>query len=319
MSAQEPVILVNSGSAVEDIVHRIHAIVPSARIISGKDLDADPALIEQVDYVFGRLSPEQFPQARRLKWVQGDSAGMDWARKPQVQTHPAVLTNARIHGVPISEHLFGLLLMLVRGLHVSLDHQRQGQWRKPPRDALGSLWGRTLCVVGLGQIGRRCARLGRAFDMRVIGVRRRAEPVEGVEQVFTSGQLHQALRQADVVMLVLPGTQETRRLIGPAELAAMKPGALLLNAGRGRTVDTDALVEALRSGQVSGAGLDVVDPEPLPPGHPLWTLPNVLITPHCSGHHPQYSQRASELFLENLRRILQGQPLAFVVDKQQGY
>jgi D-2-hydroxyacid dehydrogenase (NADP+) len=181
------------------------------------------------------------------------------------------------------------------------------------------LTGKTLCVVGLGTIGHRCAELGAALGMRVIGVRRSPRPTPPAEAVYAAKDLCQALGRADVVIIVLPGTAETAGLIGRAELAALPQGALLLNAGRGKTVDTDALVAALASGHLAGAGLDVVDPEPLPPEHPLWTMPNVLITPHTSGLHRTYTPEATAAFLDNLRRFLAGQELVGVVDKTLGY
>ena len=181
------------------------------------------------------------------------------------------------------------------------------------------LAGKTLCVVGLGTIGRRCAELGAAFGMRVIGVRRSPQPTPPAEAVYGPADLCAALARCNVVMVVLPGTADTTALIGPRELAALPPGAYLLNAGRGKTADTDALVEALASGRLGGAGLDVVDPEPLPADHPLWGMPNVLITPHISGLHRTYVQEARDAFLDNLKRFLASQPLVGLVDKVLGY
>jgi len=312
-------ILINTTLSIPNLYNEITRIAPGAVILTEADLADKPQLLSEVEIIFGHLKPKQFPQAKRLKWLQGTSAGMDWAKRPEVRKHPATLTNARIHAVPIGEHLFGMLLMLSRSLHLAYRRQQAHQWEKPARDAIGSLWGQTLCVVGLGQIGRRCAKLGRAHGMRVIGVRRRPRPTPHVQKVFGPDQLCEALGGADVVMAVIPGTDETHNFIGKKAFRAMKPGAFFLNAGRGQTVDTDALVEALRCGQVGAAGLDVVQPEPLPPEHPLWEMPNVLITPHYSGLHPQYAQRAGKLFLENLARFIDGRPLRFVVDKSRGY
>lgn len=314
----ELTILVNSSFSA-DLPGRIAEIAPGARIVTHEQFAEAPDLIGQVDIVLGRLKADSFPMAVRLKWVQCYSAGMDWAQHDQVRCHPAVLTNARIHAAPISEHLFGMLLMLSRSLHEAHRHKLAGRWQRPPAEQIGLLSGKTLCVVGLGVIGRTCAALGEAFAMEVIGVRRRPQPTEHVSKVYGQDELAEALAQADVVMVILPGTARTDGLIGRNAIAAMKRGALLLNAGRGKTVDTDALVEALAEGRLGGAGLDVVDPEPLPQGHPLWQMPNVVITAHYSGMHPGYDRNVEDLFVANLRRFVNGQELEGVVDKQEGY
>jgi phosphoglycerate dehydrogenase-like enzyme len=187
---------------------------------------------------------------------------------------------------------------------------------------MATLQGKTACIVGLGAIGTRCAQLARAFRMRVIAIRRRPETAAGdpvpADEVGGPADLVGALERSRVVMVVVPGTPATRGMIGLREMAVLR-GAYLLNAGRGPCVDTDALVEALRDGRVRGAGLDVTDPEPLPSGHPLWTTPNVIITPHYAGSHPGYDREAFAVFLENLGLYLRGEPLRGVVDKAQGY
>jgi len=318
--ADQPAILITSPAyATEAIASAVRAAAPGASIFGPADLAADPALIERIDVVFGKLPAEALARARRLKWIHTTAAGADWAQREPARSHPAVVTNSRIHAEPIAEHLFGMLLMLVRGLHTAHRDQLAAVWDKKAAPALDVLPGKTLCVVGLGTIGRRCAELGHAFAMRVIGVRRHAQPTAGVEQVFSPQEIPQAFSRSDVVMVVLPGTAETKALIGRRELAALKAGAYLLNAGRGKTVDTDALVEALAAGRIGGAGLDVVYPEPLPPDHLLWRMPNVIITPHTSGLHKDYVQNAVAIFVENLRRFLSNEPLLCVVDKELGY
>ena len=319
MSLPQLTILLNT-QTTPSLIAEIQEISPDARIITADDIEADPSLIEQIEIVFGRLGREHFPQASRLRWLQTTFAGMEWANQPEVRLHPATLTNARIHAAPISEHLFGLLLMLTRGLHLSYQSQLSRVWDgDPSRDFVEELPGKTLCVVGLGEIGRRCAMLGEAHGMRVIGVRRHPQPTAHVTQVYAAEELQKALSQADVVMVVLPNTPDTRKLIDSQAFAAMKRGSLFLNAGRGQTVDTEALVAALRNGTLKGAGLDVVDPEPLPSDHPLWQMPNVILTPHYSGSHPNYDKHAAETFLANLRRYVAGEPLVWVIDKESGY
>ena len=319
MSEQQLTILL-SARHDEGLAERIRQIAPAARIVSGQDLDSDDAVIADVEVAYGGIKPELFARARRLRWLQTTGAGVAWAQRPDVRDHAVVITNAHIHGDQIAEHLFGLLLMLNHRLHEAWLMQRDGQWKSPPTvRQIATLSGRRLCVLGLGVIGQRCAMLGSAHGMNVVGLRRHPRPHEHCQAVYGPDQLAEALTGAEVVMNLLPGTSGTAKLIGRGQFELLADGALFFNAGRGSTVDTDAMVEALRGGKLAGAGLDVVDPEPLPPGHPLWTLPNVLITPHYSGAVADYQARAERVFLANLERYLAGRPLQGVVDKQAGY
>ena len=300
----------------DDLVAAIMKAAPGCRVVSPEQFKLQPDLVNQADIVFGRIDKSLYPGAARLKWHQCPFDGMEWSNCPEVRDHPVVLTNARFHAGSVSEQLFGLLLMLVRGLHLSVRHAPQ--WHRPV-EQLDTLGGKTLCVLGLGVIGRRCAMLGKAFGMRVIGVNRSGRAAEGVEKVFPPGQLLAALAEAHVVMNLLPLTTQTAGLIGDREFAAMPPGGYFLNAGRGKTVQTDALVRALSGGHLKAAGLDVVDPEPLPPEHPLWTMPNVVVAAHFGGNWPGYRRSANELFVTNLARFLAERELINVVDKQLGY
>ncbi len=295
-------------------------LVPGARIVTEADLAAEPALIERVEVCYAHLPSKLWPRAATLRWFQSPWAGMEGLLAiPEARRHPAMFTNARIHAAPIGEHLWGMLLSLVRNLPRARELQRRRRWDRgafEPGPAL--LEGRTLCVAGLGEIGARCARIGRAFGMRVIGIRRGALPHPDADEVVGPADRGRAFAAADVVMAVLPATGATRAFIGRAEFALMR-GTLFLNAGRGSTVDTDALVAALRDGTVRAAGLDVTDPEPLPRRHPLWRMPNVLITPHYAGSSAENEERAARVFLDNLRRFAAGEPLVNLVDKAAGY
>ncbi len=302
------------------LIQEVCAITPHACIVTSEGLKTDPSLIGHVEIIFGRLDHNLFPHAHRLKWLQSIGAGMEWAEHPEVRSHPVILTNAHIHAVPISEHLFGMLLMVTHMLHIAYRQQLERVWeRSTLLSSLASIAGKTLCVVGLGTIGRRCAMLGKAHEMRVIGVRSHPQITPCVERVYGPNKIREALSQADVVMVVLPNTPHTRNLIGRVEFAAMPKEVFFFNGGRGQTVDTNALVEALGNGTVKGAGLDVFDPEPLPPNHPLWEMPNVIITPHISGWSPQNEESTTRIFLDNLRRYLKSEPLQFIVDKNKGY
>jgi len=308
------ILLMRSDDALRQEVERI---APGSRTFTRDDLDADEGLLDRVDVLYGWGVHNLLARAKRARWCQTVSAGVGWIQQPEIVRHPAVVTNVHIYDECIAEHLFGLLLVLIRRLDAAVRNQAAHEWKRVGE--VDVLKGRTAVVVGCGSIGSRCAELAAAFGMNVLGVRRTAGPVPHVEAVFGVDRLLDALARADVVFDLLPGTNETRHLLGARELAALPHGALLLNAGRGTTVDTDALVEALKSGQLGGAGLDVTDPEPLPPDHPLWDAPNVVITPHYSGAAAGNSRQADEVFLENLRRFVADEPLINVADKERGY
>ena len=266
--------------------------------------------------------------APNLRWLCMPSAGADGAIRAGLLTadRPLLITTANgVHAVPITEFVFGALLMLVRHWPAILVYQRERTWpeRQRWRDLSGGeLFGSTLGVVGLGAIGRQIARIGRAFGMRVIGTRRTValgatDP--DLDALYPTANLRALLAESDFVILAVPATAATHHLIGADELAAMKPTAYLLNIARGSVVDEPDLIAALQNGTIAGAALDVFAHEPLPADSPLWTLPNVIISPHVSGVTGGYSQRFTDLFLENLTRYRAGQPLRNLVDSARGY
>jgi phosphoglycerate dehydrogenase-like enzyme len=231
-----------------------------------------------------------------------------------------VFTNMQgAHGPAIAEHVFAMLLSLTRQLPRHREAQAEGRWSRD-RDGMSALAGRTLLVVGLGGIGTEVARRADAFDMRVLATARSAREAPAfVDHLGVADELDALLPEADVVVLCLPLTDATRGLFDAQRIARMKAGAYLLNIARGPIVDTDALIAALRDGRLAGAGLDVTDPEPLPDGHPLFALENVVITPHVAGAGEITAERRSAVFRENLRRFGAGEPLINVVDKEAGY
>jgi len=307
----------------EDIVERVRGASPRAQVWTATELDADPRGYQEAEVVLaGWLEPEHLAQARQLRWIQAVGAGVErLLALESVARSELVLTNASgIHAQPIAEHAFGFLLMFTRNLHLAAARQQERRWDSEPyRASLGTLRGKTLGVLGLGAIGERVAQIAAGFGLRVIGLKRHPEPVQGVAEVYGPDQLLGFLAQSDFLVNLLPLTAATRGWIGQGELAALPKGAFFVNLGRGGTVDTAALVAALGSGHLAGAGLDVTDPEPLPSEHPLWALPNVILTPHYSGARHDYFRDVGELFLENLRRYLAGEALLNVVDKQAGY
>lgn len=250
--------------------------------------------------------------APKLRFVQSFSAGTDQYDKALFMQRGVRLANAQAANErAVAEHAIALVLALARQLHLARDNQRARRWRGMIGDRAlreQELGGKTLVIVGLGRIGVRLAALARAFDMRVVGVRRTARPEpEVADQVVAQADLTQALAQADVVALTCPLTAETEGLIGAAAFTALKPGALLINVARGKVVDEAALIAALANGRVRAAGLDCLPEEPLPAESALWTLPNVLITPHTGGETERYEQNVVDILVDNIERLLRGE------------
>jgi phosphoglycerate dehydrogenase-like enzyme len=272
------------------------------------------------------LTVELFRRATKLKWIQAPSAGVGHLLFPELVASPVILTNARgVHADPMAEHVIGMMLALVRKIPRARDYQDRAEWaqdqlwrEEPLLDEIG---GRTLGVIGLGAIGKALAWRAHALSMRVIGLRRHAdgELPPGVAEARGPNELGWLLAQSDFVANCLPSTPATKGLIGRDAFAAMKRGAYLFNVGRGNTVDEAALIAALESGRVAGAGLDVTAEEPLPASSPLYRMPQVLLTFHISGASGRFWDRAAELFEDNVERYLDGRPLRNVVDKKEGY
>lgn len=264
------------------------------------------------------LTEEVLAAGPMLKWVHLASAGVDHALYPSLLARPITLTNsAGVYAIPIAEHVLSMMLALSRKLPEIVRQQARLEWSGI---AGGELTGSTALIIGLGGIGTRVAELCRAFGMRVIATRRHMEhPVEGVDGLYPTDRLAEALPQADWVIVCAPLTEATRHLIGANEIAIMKARARIINIARGGLIDEAAMIDALSSGRLAGAGLDVFEKEPLPETSPLWTLPNVIISPHSAGSSPNSLHRTLDLFEDNLRRYVAGEPLRNVVDKRAGY
>jgi phosphoglycerate dehydrogenase-like enzyme len=250
--------------------------------------------------------------APKLSLVQSFSAGTDQYDKALFKRRGVRLANAQgANERAVAEHAIALVLALTRQLHVARDNQRARHWRGMIGDRdlrEQELGGKVLVIVGLGRIGTRLAALARAFDMRVIGVRRTARPEpDAADEVVGQTDLMKALARADVVALTCPLTPETEGLIGAAALAALKPGALLINVARGKVVDEAALLKALADGRVRAAGLDCFHEEPLMPESVLWALPNVLITPHTAGETTRYEENVVDILVDNIERLWRGE------------
>lgn len=305
-----------------DFQQKARKLFPDREVLLSGDRAQLESRLAEIEIIAGFVPTELLLRMPNLRWYQQWGAGADWLLKtPEAAGRGWQVTNASgVHAIQISEHILAMLLAFGRGLNQAMRWQERHEWKTPSGSNIFELDGKTMLLVGVGAIGERTARIAAALGMRVLGMRRDpSQAVEWVEAMYGPERLLEVLPQADFVVLTVPLTAETRGMIGPAELRAMKPTAYLVNIGRGGTVQTGALVQALREGWIAGAGLDVVDPEPLPAASPLWDMPNVILTSHYSGHTPHYLERALPIFWDNLQRYQAGRPLRNVVDKQLGY
>jgi phosphoglycerate dehydrogenase-like enzyme len=297
---------------------------PQVRFLSPRDPAEVDRVLPEADVVFGwAVRTDNFHAARRLRWIHTSAAGVGSLLFPALVESDVVLTNGRgLHAQSMAEHAVGVLLAFARRLHVARDAQREGRWtqvelwtRSP---SFGQIAGSTLGLVGFGAVGQAVARAARALGMSVIVVRRHPAESPDVTQ-WGPERLGEMLERVDAVVLAAPLTDASRGMIGRHELARLRPHAVLVNLGRGGLVDEAALVEALRTGRLAGAALDVFEREPLPATSPLWGMPQAIVTPHVSGLGPRYWERSVELFDRNLSAFLARRPLENVVDKRAGY
>lgn len=285
--------------------------------------NADQALREigDAEVFFGWMTPGLLDNARKLRWVQSTNASQENHLFPGFVNSKVVVTSvAGIYNDVIADHVYGLILGLTRYIAGFARHQDCQRWAARSEYKVDYLSGKTLGVIGLGSIGGEVAKRGPAFGMRVVATRAHPEhpKPDYVDQVWGQEGLDDLLQQSDFVVNCTPETPSTKRMIGKRELALMKPNSYIFNIGRGSAIDLEVLTEALESGAIAGAGLDCFEIEPLPPGHPLWSMENVLITPHMAGA-PTPNYRRVDVFLENLSRYLEGRPLKNIVDKVAGH
>ena len=296
----------------DDALARVRAVSPHINI------DRNTSLSDAT-VIFGGVGADELSSAKKLRWVQCPSAGVEHYPLAQMIERDIVLSNAQgCYAPEIAEHAFGLLFALTRGIAA---HARQKSWGYEPLPI--ELRGMTLGIIGLGGIGREVARRAKAMDMKVLAVD--AEPMYAqrfamVDEVrLVDDGLADLLRRSDVVVSCAPHTPRSRGMMGAPQFATMKKGSYFINVSRGKLVKTDALLEALRSRHLAGAGLDVTDPEPLPDGHPLWSEANVIVTSHIAGRSQLSWDRVQNIFCENVLRSASGLALLNVVDKRKGY
>jgi phosphoglycerate dehydrogenase-like enzyme len=299
-----------------DWPEKIRATVAGVQLEVFKEPGAAADAIVDADAAYGTVPRELLARARKLRWIAAPRAGLggDWFY-PELVRHPTVVTNLRgIYNDALAHHIMGFLLAFAHRFEHYLPQQRERAWKRGP--GMLELAGMTAVIVGVGGAGAETARLCAAFGLRVVGVDPRiAVPPDGMRELVRPDQLEAKLGGADFVILTTPESPQTLHLFNAARFAAMKRGAYFINIGRGACVVTEDLVAALQSGHLAGAGLDVVTPEPLPPEHPLWTMPNVLLTPHVAIYGTRYQRKREAILLENCRRFAKGEPLMNVVDK----
>lgn len=271
------------------------------------------------------LKAGELATATRLRWIHTSAVAVETLCLPELVAKGVTVSNTRgVQAVPIAEHTLAVVLALSKQLPLVLDHQRNAHWAQNVFTGARLPWllrGRTLGLVGVGTIGSEIASRARAFGLRVIALRRRHDqaPVPAIDQTFGGGQLDEFLEQTDVLVIAAPLTPQTLGLIGAEQIARLPKGAVIVNVGRAKIIDTGALIAALHSGHLGGASLDVYPQEPLPPEHPLWSCPNVILTPHTSGFRQGHWAEVVDLFADNLARFERGETPRFRVEPDLGY
>src|SRR5712675_3532013 len=298
---------------------RLAAALPELKVVVAENQTHAAGVIAHADAAFGVIPPDLLPRATQLRWLQAPQAAPPAGYYyPELIAHPVAITNFReIYNDHIGTHVMAFVLAFARGLHRYIPQQLRREWKKLPQDTgVVHLPEATALVVGVGGIGSEVARLAAAFGMRVIGVdERRRDAPPGVAELHRGDELDALLPTADFIFLTVPHTPETEGFMNRARFQEMKKTAFFINIGRGMTTRLDDLVEALRAGEIAGAGLDVYEQEPLPADHRLWTTPGVLITPHTAGHGPYLDERRFAVLSDNTKRFLAGQELRNIVDK----
>ena len=338
-----PLVVLIASPLEPEHVERIRAVDPRIELLHDADLLPRPRYASDHAGAPMKRTPEQearflemlgraevlfdFPSGHyrdlaavspRLRWLQSTSAGIGQMvkRVGLDQTDITFTTASGVHARPLADFCLMAMLMFAKNYGWMERDKKAKRWERYCGE---ELTGKTLAIVGVGRVGQEVARHGKRMDMRVIGMRRSAAPVPDVDKVFDRAELHAMLREADFLVLAAPHTPDTEGIIGEAELALLKPSAVLINIGRGALVDEDALIHALQEKRFAGAALDVAREEPPPQDSPLWDMPNVILSPHSASTVTQENVRITDIFCDNLRRYLNGQPLRNILDKKQLY
>lgn len=316
----------------------VQQVAGNATVVNAVSADEALVAITDAEGFFGKLTPALLAAARQLRWVQSPTASLEHYLFPALVSHPCVLTNMRgLFSDVIADHVMGYVLTFARNLHLYRDQQRQGNWSPigdetalpdfsqgpgtvtPVDRAHRHLSDCTLGVVGVGAIGEEIFRRAVAFGMAVRGVDPRPRVLPGLGTVEPLERLEDLLGACDFVVIAAPHTPRTERLFDRNQLSRLRRDAYLINIGRGAIVDLSALTEVLQRGALAGAALDVCEMEPLPADHPLWRMPQVLITPHVAAASPRIAERHLAVLAENVRRFVHGEPLRNVVNKTEWF
>ena len=301
----------------EEDINSLKKAFPQHDFILGSE--ADTCALERADIAFGFFKHETISAMKSLEWLHLPSAGADHllAAEP-FKSGRSKLTNSNIYGTPISEHILAMFLSMKCRLHMYRDMQREQVWSPVNSDKEFS--GSTVGIIGFGDIGRTLAVKCHALGARVLAVKNTPAETPGyVEALYTPERIEEMLPKCDFLALCLPETERTAGILSRERIALLKKGVYIVNVGRGSAIDTLALIEALRSGHVAAAGLDVTEPEPLPPEHELWKLPNCILSQHTSGRSPLLKERVLKAFSDNLRKYTDTGELDNVVDTEKGY
>lgn len=335
----KPIHVISTVRFDDEQLARLRSVSPQLQLTQHTAREANdlpPDVWAEVEVLCTFMTLPEAEQAPRLRWVQLLSAGAEHATQhPALSGQVLLTTTSGIHAVNIGEYVLSLMLAWAHHVPAMLDLQRRAEWPEGRFQLFSphELRGGTVGIVGYGSIGREVGRLAHAFGMRVLALQRGDDPsdhgyiIPGVgdpqgripARFYRPHELRAMLAECDHVVLAVPLTDATRNLIGADELRAMKPTAFLVNIARGGVVDETALIQALEEGWIGGAGLDVFAQEPLPADSPLWGMENAILTPHIAGMTPHYHARAADVFEENLRRYLAGEPLLNQVDWGEGY
>jgi phosphoglycerate dehydrogenase-like enzyme len=315
---------------------KIHEAASPAEVMNASTIDEALAAMPRATGFFGKITPELLSVARELRWVQSPTASLEHYLFPALIEHPCTLTNMRgLFSDVIADHVFGYILAFARNFPIYWRQQQERRWApvggESERTSFSTgpgtvsamdrahlhLSDTTLGIGGLGHIGREIARRGQAFGMCIVYIDPMSgHDVPGVERLGSVEHLPELLHRSDFVVIAAPHTPETEGMFGSREFHAMKRSAYLINIGRGAIVQLDALVSALQTELIAGAGLDVFEVEPLPHDHPLWEFKNVILTPHVAAASPRIAERHLEVLLDNIGRFVRGEPLRNVADKR---
>ena len=313
------VMLPPQSAFTRDWAKRLADAAPEVQVVVAGDADTAAREIVDADAAFGWLNPDLLARAQKLRWLQAPQAAPAAGYYfPELIAHPLVVTNFReIFNDHISAHIMAFVLAFARGLQSYIPQQLRREWNKPPENqGVVHLPEATALIVGLGGIGAETSRLLAAFGVTVLATdARRGEPTQGVTELHPPDALDTLLPRADFVILTVPHTPATEGLFHRARFQRMKRSAFFINIGRGMTTRLDDLVAALSAGEIAGAALDVFEQEPLPSDHPLWTMPNVLLTPHMAGYGPYLNDRRLQIIIDNARAFAAGGTLRNLVDK----